>query len=257
MTKDCSKASASPCPMRMWFAPVSLATVLFASACSAPAQPSGGSAVTAPTAAPAAAAQASPAVVVSAQASPGAAVKKWSFDQDQAGAAPTGAQVFSGTWAVRAEADAPSQPNALCQTGKADFPALMLDASPARDVILKTRFKAISGSEDRAAGLIVRIQDKGNYSILRANALEDNVNLYLYVDGRRSGLKDGRAKVPAGQWQDLRLEVRGDSLRGFLNDQAVVEASDGTFKSAGGIGLWTKADSQTCFDDVEVNVIAS
>jgi hypothetical protein len=179
---------------------------------------------------------------------------KWTFDADPVGAPPSSAQVFTGTWAVRAEGDAPSAPNALCQTGEAEFPAIMLDPKPLADVVIGARFKPISGSTDRAAGLIFRIKDKNNYYILRANALENNVNLYKYVDGRRSGLKDGQAKVAAGQWQELRVEARGQTLRGFLNGQVVVEASDGTFSAPGGVGLWTKADSQTCFDDVEVSV---
>ncbi|MDP9251511.1 MAG: DUF1080 domain-containing protein, partial [Chloroflexota bacterium] len=87
--------------------------------------------------------------------------------------------------------------------------------------------------------------------ILRANALEGNVNLYKYAGGQRSGIKDGGAKVTAGQWQELRLQISGDRLRGFLNGQLVVEATDGTYK-AGRVGLWTKADSVTCFDDVVV-----
>jgi hypothetical protein len=182
---------------------------------------------------------------------------KWSFDADPVGGLPSGAQVFSGTWAVRAEADAPSPPNALCQTGEADFPAIVLDPKPYTDVIIVARFKPISVSVDRAAGLIFRIKDKRNYHIIRANALENNVNLYKYVDGRRSGLKDGQGKVSSGQWQELRVEVRGDTFRGFLNGQPVVQASDGTFNGAGGVGLWTKADSQTCFDDVEVSVPSS
>jgi len=189
--------------------------------------------------------------------SPLTASGTWTFDADQIGGLPAGGQAFSGTWAVRAEADAPSAPNALCQTGEADFPALMLDPKPYADVVLAAKFKPISGSVDRAAGLIFRIKDRGNYYILRANALENNVNLYKYVDGRRGGLKDGQAKVPSGQWQELRVEVRGDTLRGLLNGQQVVEANDGTFTAAGGVGLWTKADSQTCFDDVEVSVPAA
>jgi hypothetical protein len=155
---------------------------------------------------------------------------------------------------VRAEVDAPSPPNALCQTGQADFPAIMLDPKPYADVAIVARFKPISGSTDRAAGVIFRIKDKNNYYILRANALENNVNLYKYVDGRRSDLKDGQAKVASGQWQELRVEARGQVLRGFLNGQPVVETTDGTFTAPGGVGLWTKADSQTCFDDVEVSV---
>ncbi len=103
---------------------------------------------------------------------------RWTFDTDQVGGLPNAAQAFTGQWAVRNEPDAPSPPNALCQTGQAEFPALQLDAGPYTDLTLATRFKAISGREDQAAGLIFRVQDRDNYYILRANALEDNVNFY-------------------------------------------------------------------------------
>jgi hypothetical protein len=176
-----------------------------------------------------------------------------SFDGDPAGAVPPGMTVFSGSWAVRAEPGAPSAPNALCQTGTAEFPALALDDATYTDVILTAQVKPIAGKTDRAAGLIARIQDKDNYYILRANALENNVNLYKYVGGKRDVIKEGRATVPAGQWQELRLEVAGNHLRGSLNGQPVVEATDDTF-AAGTVGLWTKADSQTCFDDVDARV---
>lgn len=119
------------------------------------------------------------------------------------------------------------------------------------DLTVTVRFKPIFGKVDQAAGIISRVQDKDNYYIIRANVLETNVNLYKYAGGRRSGIKDGSAKVAHGQWQELRLEVSGDRLRGFLNGQLVVEATDATYK-AGRVGLWTKADSVTCFDDVVV-----
>ncbi len=175
------------------------------------------------------------------------------FDTDAAGGLPAGATVFSGTWAVRAEPDAPSQPNAVCQTGTAEFPAMSLSDGAFGDTMLSARVKPISGRTDQAAGLIFRIQDKNNYYILRANALENNVNLYKYAGGRRSGIKEASATVTKGTWQDLRAEAVGNHLRGFLNGKLVVEATDDSYKS-GGVGLWTKADSVTCFDDVEVGL---
>ncbi|HEY3058268.1 MAG TPA: family 16 glycoside hydrolase [Chloroflexota bacterium] len=182
-----------------------------------------------------------------------AAPGRWTFDNDPAGGLPNGAQAFTGQWAVRNETDAPSQPNALCQTGQAEFPALQLDAGPNTDLTLTTRFKPISGREDQAAGLIFRVQDKDNYYILRANALENNVNFYIYRGGRRSSLREANIPVASGSWQELRVEVQGNHFRGFLqlNGQQVVDANDDSFKS-GGIGLWTKADSVTCFDDVQL-----
>lgn len=182
---------------------------------------------------------------------PSAPTAGWSFDTDATGGTPVGAEIFTGRWVVRAEPDAPSRPNALCQVGNAEFPALALGAGVYGDVTITVRFKPISGNVDQAAGIIARVQDQGNYYIIRANVLETNVNLYRYAGGRRSGIKDGSVKVTNGQWQELRLEVVGDRLRGFLNGQLVVEATDTTYK-AGRVGLWTKADSVTCFDDVVV-----
>jgi len=176
---------------------------------------------------------------------------QWSFDSDPADGLPQGAVVFSGTWAVRAEPDAPSPPNALCQTGRAEFPALSLGDAVYTDLMMWTRFRPISGRTDQAAGLIFRVQDKDDYYILRANALENNVNFYKYAGGRRSTLKEGHTAVLSGQWQELRVEASGNQLRGFLNGELVVETSDETYQ-AGQIGLWTKADSVTCFDDVTV-----
>ena len=182
---------------------------------------------------------------------PNAIAASWNFDNNAAGTIPTGAEAFSGTWSVRAESDAPSKPNALCQTGNAEFPAIALTANVYGDLTVTVRFKPISGKVDQAGGIIFRVQDKDNYYILRANALEANVNLYKYAGGRRSGIKDGSAQVTSGEWQELRVVASGDRLRGFLNGRQVVEASDSTYKT-GRVGLWTKADSLTCFDDVLV-----
>lgn len=174
---------------------------------------------------------------------------QWSFETDQVGGLPSDVQLFSGKWEVRTETDAPSPPKAFCQTGTAQYPALSLSDKVFADVVISTNFKPVSGSEDRAAGIIFRIQDKDNFYILRANALEDNVNIYKYVGGSRHEIKGGSAKVPSGQWQELRVEVKGNAIRGFLDGKLVVETHDDTFK-AGKVGLWTKADSVTCFDNV-------
>ena len=119
-------------------------------------------------------------------------------------------------------------------------------------------FKAISGSEDRAGGIIWRAKDANNYYVVRANALEDNVVLYKTVGGKRSSLdivgkKGGygvKLPVPAGQWHKLRVEFAGSRFKAVFNGQASFEVEDRTFSDAGQIGLWTKADSVTVFDAV-------
>ncbi len=181
---------------------------------------------------------------------------EWTFDREPSGGPPTGAIVFSGVWLVRAEADAPSVPNALCQTGNAEFPAIALSMESREDVGVTARVKPISGREDQAAGLIFRVRDKGNYYIVRANALEGNVNLYRYVDGHRIQLAQGTAVVKAGVWQELRAEAVGTQLRAFFGGKLVAEARDDTF-AAGGVGLWTKADSVTCFDDIAASSLGA
>ena len=179
----------------------------------------------------------------------------WSFDADAAGALPSGAIAFGGAWAVRAEADAPSPPNALCQTASGEFPAIALALEQRADISLRARVKPISGRQDQAAGVIFRIQDANNYFIVRANALEGNVNIFKYVNGRRSQLAEGSAPVKAGVWQELRAEAVGDQIRAFFAGRLVAEVRDGTFLR-GAVGLWTKSDSVSCFDDVVVASLA-
>jgi hypothetical protein len=161
------------------------------------------------------------------------------------------AETRCGGWTARAEADAPSTPKALCQTGVGQFPSIALSDAVLDDLVMTTRFKPALGRVDQAAGVIFRVLDNDNYYILRANALEDNVNFYIYRGGRRSALRGADTHVASGSWQELRVEVRGNQFRGYLNGQQVTDSSDDSYQS-GGIGLWTKADSVTCFDDVEV-----
>jgi hypothetical protein len=126
-----------------------------------------------------------------------------------------------------------------------------------RDGFVEVRFKAISGSEDRAAGIVWRAKDADNYYVVRANALEDNVVLYKTVAGRRSSLdivgrKGGygvNIPVPANQWHALRVEFVGKRFDVSFNGKPIFAVEDATFGDAGMIGLWTKADSVTAFDD--------
>jgi hypothetical protein len=178
-------------------------------------------------------------------------VTEWAFDADPVGGLPPGVEVYDGSWSVQAEADAPSPPHVLRQSGTATFPALCLGDKLYADLDMTVRFKPVSGKTDQAAGIVFRVQDRHNYYILRANALEDNVNLYVFAGGKRSQIRGASAKVAAGQWHELRVEAVGDRLKGYLNGQLLVEATDATF-AAGKVGLWTKADSVTCFDDVRV-----
>lgn len=177
-------------------------------------------------------------------------IESWVFDKLPINSIPPGTEVFSGDWKVRPEADTPTLPHSLCQTANAEYPALSLSDTIYTNVIISTQFKPISGQTDQAAGIIFRIQDKDNYYILRANALESNVSFYKYAGGIRSFIKEDNAEIPTGKWQELRVNVQGNKMQAFLNGKLIVEITDDTY-SAGKVGLWTKADSVTCFDNVE------
>jgi hypothetical protein len=106
-------------------------------------------------------------------------------------------------------------------------------------------------------GVMVRYRDANNYYVARANALEDNVNLYKVQDGRRTEIAGKKIKVTGGQWHTLGLRAVGTKLQVFFDNEQVVQASDETFKEAGKAGLWTKADSVTEFDSVRITNLES
>ena len=143
----------------------------------------------------------------------------------------------------------------LKQSGKATYPVALKDGASIRDGFVEVKFKPISGSEDRAGGIVWRAKDANNYYVVRANALEDNVVLYKTVNGVRSSLdivgrKGGygvKTAVPANQWHTLRIEFAGPRFNVIFNGKPLFAVEDATFQQAGTVGLWTKADSVTLF----------
>ena len=185
------------------------------------------------------------------------------FETDAAGAAPAGwTQGKTGKgepkWAVEQDPTAPSKSKVVKQSGRASYPLLLKDGTRIKDGFIEVQFKALSGSEDRAAGLVWRARDSNNYYVVRANALEDNVVLYKTVNGVRSSLdilgrKGGygvKASVPAQHWHRLRVEFKGSRFKVIYDGKQLFEVEDATFTDAGMVGLWTKADSVTLFDDI-------
>jgi hypothetical protein len=195
------------------------------------------------------------------------------FEQSgTSGAVPTGfSQATTGKgakadWKLQEVADAPSGRMVVHQVstgGDMRFPILIYDKIDAADIDLSVKFKAVSGKDDQAAGLVWRLVDANNYYVVRANALEDNVVTYVVKDGRRFDLPvkgKGRtygAKVPVtkGGWNTLAVSVRGPSFKISLNGQTLYEVEDKTFAKAGKVALWTKADSVMQFDDFVIEVV--
>jgi hypothetical protein len=152
-------------------------------------------------------------------------------------------------WTVEPAADAPSKPNVVRQSGVGDFPWCALKAVALADGYVEVKFKALSGREDQAGGVMWRWKDGNNYYIARANALEDNVSLYHTTNGRRNTIKYVAAPVPRNVWHTLRVEFSGTSIKVSLNGKTYIEVQDKRIPGAGAVGMWTKADSVTVFDD--------
>ena len=176
------------------------------------------------------------------------------FDKDAAGKAPPGwtsgvTGKGSPRWTVEADSSAPSPPNVLRQSGSGTFPWCVRKDVQLEDGFVEVKLKPLSGREDQAGGVMWRWKDGDNYYVARANALENNVSLYHTENGRRKTIKYVDAPVAGNQWHTLRAEFHGTHIRIVLDGKPYIELDDGQLKGSGAVGVWTKADSVTAFDD--------
>ena len=159
-------------------------------------------------------------------------------------------------WEIVRDESAPSPPHVLAQLSQdrtaGRFPLAIWDRTSTVDGSVSVAFKTVDGAVDQAAGIVWRYQDPNNYYIVRANALEDNYRLYHVVDGRRRQFAGANFKITPGVWHELRVEAVGNRFICYYDGVKKIEATDDTFKDAGKVGLWTKADSVTSFDDLKV-----
>jgi hypothetical protein len=132
------------------------------------------------------------------------------------------------------------------------FPLAIHDRLSAANLNVELRFKAVGGKVDQAGGIAVRLEDANNYYVARANALEDNVRFYRVVQGRREQLGGANLRVTANQWHTLGLRAEGDRFTVSYDGNTLFGVTDKTFAEAGGVALWTKADSVTRFDQVKI-----
>ncbi len=151
----------------------------------------------------------------------------------------------------------PGQPPAGFEFGRTDptdyrFPLAISGAVTAANVDVSIRFKPVAGKVDQAGGIAIRLASPDNYYVVRANALEDNVNFYRVVDGRRREITGANVKVASGQWHSLALRAEGERFTVSFDGKELYVASDKTFAKPGRVALWTKADSVTHFDRIAI-----
>jgi len=183
------------------------------------------------------------------------------IDRMNLGSPPTGfffaqtGQGPDGAWTVVADSTA-SSGRAIEQTStdrtSYRFPLAIHDSMSAADVDIELRFKAVAGKIDQAGGIALRIEDVGNYYVARANALEDNVRFYRVVNGKREQLDGTDLKVTANEWHSLGVTAEGNRFTVSYDGKLLFSLIDKTFTEAGDVGLWTKADSVTRFDQISI-----
>ena len=156
-----------------------------------------------------------------------------------------------GQWAVEDMPGAPSGRRVLVQRATRNKSnVIVAPPGPFTDVDISVKFKPISGQEDASGGIVFRFND-GKYYVVRANALEGNFRLYYYDRGRRQ-IAHTSIKAPAlGRWHTIRAVTIGERMQAWLNGTLLLTARDTRFQS-GRVGLWTKADSITAFDDLTI-----
>lgn len=194
-----------------------------------------------------------------------AASEAWNFDSTTPGQLPAGFRAAAtrrvgplATWEVRAVADAPSPPQVLSLSypnhrSYDTFNLCWTDQVQFGDGVLSVRLRAVSGKEDQGGGLIWRARGPDDYYIARLNPLENNLRLYTVQGGNRSMLASADCEATAGRWYELRIEQQGSHITCSVDGTRLIDLDDATFAAAGGIGLWTKADAATDFDDLRVD----
>jgi hypothetical protein len=190
--------------------------------------------------------------------------RAFKFSKEDVGKVPTGWKAEKtgkgegSVWKVVKDDTAPSKSGvALAQTAKSPgdvFNICVAEDTKYKDVELSVSFKAVAGDEDQGGGFVWRYKDNNNYYICRMNPLEDNYRVYHVMNGQRVqiGGKEG-IKVPVGEWHKLKVEVNGNKMEGYLDGKKMWEVTDDTFKEAGKVGLWSKADAQSHFDEFKAS----
>jgi hypothetical protein len=201
-------------------------------------------------------------VVLGASVGAGENLRTFTFGKGDVGKVPSGwtatktGKGEGSVWKVVADETGPGKTGfVLAQTARSPKPLFNLcvaDNTRYKDVEVSVAFKAVRGEEDQGGGIVWRYQDANNYYVARMNPLEDNYRVYKEVAGKRIQLGSADVKVPTGEWHTLKIKMVGDHIECFLDGKKLLDVRDDTYPNAGQVGLWTKADAQTSFDNFVV-----
>ena len=207
------------------------------------------------------------ALVLSTAPATAAEVQLWNFDRDQPGKVPPGFQIGTlfdgrpaGEWQVTASDKAPSSPHVLAQLQRKGaehaYKTVLIQGTESEHVALSVKLLPIDGKADMGGGLIWRATDDRNYYLARANPLEQNIRIYRVVKGVRHMLQNFDHIINIHQWHQLHVRMEGCNIHVSFDERSVFKLCDDTF-TKGRIGLWTKSDAVTHFDDLQLEVLGN
>ncbi|MGH7259526.1 MAG: hypothetical protein ACREI9_02445 [Nitrospiraceae bacterium] len=202
---------------------------------------------------------------VTSETTPNAQSQRWTFDTDAPGTLPGGFVVGTlfdgrpaGEWTVIQAHDAPSPLHVLAQLMRRGaehaYKVVLINGTVASDLDLEVSLLPVDGKADMGGGLIWRAADDRHYYLIRANPLEQNLRIYRVVKGVRQMLKNFDQIIDVRRWHTLRVLMRGCRAQVFFDEKAVFDLCDEIFKE-GLVGLWTKSDAVTYFDDLKLEIL--
>jgi len=188
--------------------------------------------------------------------------RAWTFDRDIGGKRPSGwtpgytnPEQGKALWTAASDAQAMTGPRCLklvAESGTRVYNVAMADGTSYGDVDVRARVRADRGKVDQGGGVIWRCQDAKNYYICRYNPLEANFRVYHVIDGHRTQLQSVDVATQPGRWYSVRAKMIGDHILCFLDGKKLLDVRDNAIPTPGMVGLWTKADASTSFDNVAV-----
>ena len=194
-------------------------------------------------------------------------VQSWDFEDVQLGSLPKGWHSSAthpkkpmAVWKV-IKSDTPSRKQVLSLTKANDsffnggiFNLCYTKSVDFKDGEIGVKFKANSGHTDQGGGIMWRVQDDNNYYVVRFNPLEDNFRFYIVKDGHRHELASANVKLSKG-WHKMQIVQNGDNFKASLDGKKLLSFTDNQLPQSGGVGVWTKSDAATSFDDFSVKVV--
>lgn len=188
--------------------------------------------------------------------------KAWNFDSYQENSVPDGflsMQTGSGekgTWVVKSDDSATSRPNVLAQLSsnytESSYPILIMTDRGYSQFKASVKFKIISGEKEQTTGLVFRFLDRNHYFVLVADAMNDRFSLCRAEPDKLICTQDVKANITTGQWYTITAHVSAQGIAGYLDDERLIQRYDKHYIT-GTIGLWTKGDSKTYFDDLKID----